>query len=124
MLQSEIAYCKSQNEPFDFSHYLILSKTYCEVESKLDAEENRPSKKGKKQEENTTFYFHPEDEALHRFATGSGNFDHDKAGDEGASDARRAFQEAGIKPQGHVILIEASKFADAVKGVGEYLSGN
>jgi protein BCP1 len=45
-------------------------------------------------------------------------------GEEGASDAKRAFQEAGIRPQGHLILIEANRFNDAIKGVGEYLSGN
>ncbi|THX94853.1 hypothetical protein D6D02_10053 [Aureobasidium pullulans] len=124
MLQEEIQWAIDEKEPYNFTHYLILSKTYTEVESKLDAQENRPQKKGKKQQEALTFYFHPEDEALQRFSVGSGNFDHDKVGEDGASDAKRAFQEAGIRPQGHLILVEASKFNDAIKGVGEYLSGN
>ncbi|KAI5273662.1 hypothetical protein E4T47_03182 [Aureobasidium subglaciale] len=124
MLQEEIQWAIDEKEPYNFTHYLILSKTYTEVESKLDAQENRPQKKGKKQEDTMTFYFHPEDEALHRFGVGHGNFDHDKVAEDGASDAKRAFQEAGIRPQGHLILIEAAKFNDAIKGVGEYLSGN
>jgi protein BCP1 len=127
MLQEEIQWALDEKEPYNFTHYLILSKTYTEVDSKLDAQENRPQKKGKKQggdQAAMTFYFHPEDEALQRFSAGFGNFDHDKVADEGASDAKRAFQEAGIRPQGHLILVEASRFNDAVKAVGEYLSGS
>jgi len=124
MLQEEITWALEEKEPYDFTHYLILSKTYQEVDSKLDAQENRPNKKGKKAEDaGMTFYFHPEDEKLHEYSVGWGNFEFEKATDEGASDAKRAFQEAGIKPMGHLTLIEAAKFDDAIKGIGEYLSG-
>lgn len=125
MLQEEIQWALDEKEPYDFTHYLVLSKTYQEVESKLDAQENRPNKKGKqaKKSEETTFYFHPEDEKLHEYSLGWGNYDYEKATDEGASDAKRAFQEAGIKPMGHLTLIEATKFDNAIKGIGEYLSG-
>lgn len=124
MLQEEIQWALDENEPYNFTHYLLLSKTYQEVDSKLDAEESRPAKKGKKKDkEPETFYFHAEDEKLHEYSAGWGNFDYDKATDEGASDAKRAFQDAGIKPMGHLVLIEAERFADAIKGVGEYLSG-
>lgn len=125
MLQEEIQWALDEKEPYDFTHYLILSKTYQEVDSKLDVEENRPGKKNKKaaQKEPETFYFHPEDEKLHEYSLGWGNFDYEKATDEGASDAKRAFQEAGIKPMGHLTLIEGGRFNDAIKGMGEYLSG-
>lgn len=124
MLLEEITWALQESEPYNFTHYLILSKTYTEVESKLDAQENRPNKKGKKKEQQAmTFYFHPEDEALQRFGMGFGDFEHDRVAEEGASDAKRAFQEAGIRPMGHLILVEAKRFNDAVKGVGEYLSG-
>ena len=124
MLQEEIQWALEEKEPYDFTHYLILSKTYQEVESKLDAQENRPNKKGKQAKPNLeTFYFHPEDEKLHEYSLGWGNFDYEKATDEGASDAKRAFQDAGIKPMGHLTLIEAGRFTEAIKGVGEYLSG-
>lgn len=110
-------------EPYEFTHYLIISKTYTEVASQLDAEDDRPQKK-KKAAKNVaaeSFYFHPEDEVLHKHALAHCFFDHTKQGDEGASDSKRAFQDMGIRPQGHLILIEGKKFEGAVKAVGEYL---
>lgn len=123
MLQEEIQWALDEKEPYQFSHYLILSKTYLEIESKLDMEDNRPNKKKRKDGDAEVFYFHPEDEVLHKHALAHATYEYTKQGDEGASDAKRAFQNAGIKPMGHLILIEASKFADAVKAVGEYLGG-
>ncbi|KAI9726773.1 MAG: Mss4p nuclear export [Chrysothrix sp. TS-e1954] len=137
MLLEEIAWAVQEKEPYSFSHYLILSKTYTEIASTMpsmddeDEGESQPVKKKKKKqkhgadigESGEVFYFHPEDEVLQRNAVGSGGFRYDKEGSEGASDAKRAFHEAGIKPLGHMILIEASKFERAVKDVGEYLNG-
>ena len=48
MLLEEIGWALEEKEPYTFSHYLILSKTYKEVDSKLDQEESRPTKKKKK----------------------------------------------------------------------------
>jgi protein BCP1 len=124
MLQEEIQWANDEKEPYNFTHYLILSKTYTEVASKLDAEDDRPSKKSKKASKDGAadmFYFHPEDEVLARHAVGSCGFEYEKQGDEGSSDSKRAFQELGVKPQGHMILIEAAKFDEAVKAVAEYL---
>lgn len=124
MLLEEIQWALEEKEPYQFTHYLVFSKTYTEVESKLDAEDNPPSKKkkaGSSGAASETFFFHPEDEILHKHASGWANFDYETQGDEGASDAKRAFSDAGVKPQGHLILMESSKFQDAVKAVGEYL---
>lgn len=118
MLVDEIEAAVEDKEPYEFSHYLILSKTYLETESTLDVEERR-RKKGK--QEASVFYFHPEDEVLHKHAVAYGSYPFTKA-DEAVADSKRAFQEMGVSPHGHMILIEASKFADAVKAVGEYLS--
>ncbi|EON60937.1 hypothetical protein W97_00147 [Coniosporium apollinis CBS 100218] len=124
MLLEEISWALEEKEPYNFTHYLVLSKTYTEVESKLDQEENRPQKKKRKDTKGEeTFYFHPEDEVLHKHALAQCSFEYTKQSDEGASDAKRAFQEMGIRPTGHMILLEASKFETAVKAVGEYLSG-
>ena len=60
---------------------------------------------------------------LHKHAVGFANFDYEKQTEEGASDAKRAFQELGVKSQGHLILMEGTKFEGAVKAIGEYLSG-
>lgn len=139
LLVEEVDLAVKDQEPFDFTHYLIFSKTYAEVDSKLDAEDSeRPSKKGKKSATTSqrggkkndddaaseTFYFHPEDEIWQKHAVGFSNFDYEKEADEGASDAKRAFAEAGIQPQGHMVLIEGKKkFHEAVKAVGEFLQG-
>jgi protein BCP1 len=128
MLQEELAWALEEKEPYEFTHYLIVSKTYTLVDSKLDAEDNPPSKKKKAAAASSgpdaeINYFHVEDEVWQRHALAYGGYDFEKVGDEGASDARRAFQEEGIRPQGLAILIEAGKFAGAIEAVGEYLGG-
>ncbi|RMZ91751.1 hypothetical protein DV736_g999, partial [Chaetothyriales sp. CBS 134916] len=122
MLLEEIQWALEENEPYNFSHYLILSKTYTEIQSKLDAEDDRPKKKKKAGGGLfETMYFHPEDEVLQKYALCAGGFDYSTHRDEGHSDSKRAFQEMGIRPQGHAILIEAAKFKDAVQDVAEYM---
>jgi protein BCP1 len=123
MLLEEIGWALEEKEPYTFSHYLILSKTYKEVTSKLDQEESRPAKKKKKDaaDPENTFYFHPEDEILHKHALGYCNFDYTHQGDEGAADSKRTFNELGVVPQGHMILVESGKFAEAVTAIAEFL---
>lgn len=124
MLESELAEAIKEKEPYEFTHYLIISKCYTEVASKLDLEDNPPSKKSKAAGAKAeVFYFHPEDEVWQRHAAAHAEFDYNLVGADGASDSKRAFQELGIRPQGNLMLIEASKFGEAVKAVGEYLSG-
>lgn len=123
MLLEEISWALEEKEPYNFTHYLVFSKTYREVASILDEEDNPKKKKLKKGGKKTlseTFYFHPEDEVLQRHALASGSFEYLK--EVGGSDAKRAFQELGIKPEGHIILIEAAKFEGAVKAVQEYFN--
>ena len=121
MLLEEIQWALEEKEPYMFSHYLILSKTYTEVASITDMEEDRPKKKVKAAAGLETFYFHPEDEVLHRHAVCQGGFDYTTKHDNGFSDSKRAFQELGVKPQGHMILIEAAKFQGAVQDMAEFL---
>lgn len=123
MLQEEIAWAIEDKEPYSFSHYLILSKNYEEIESKLDQEESRPQKKKKKDgEKSERFFFHPEDEILERHALCSGSVEYTHKFAEGHSDSKRAFQELGIRTNGSLMLIEGSKFEGMVKAVTEYLS--
>ncbi|ETI20767.1 hypothetical protein G647_07109 [Cladophialophora carrionii CBS 160.54] len=122
MLLEEMDWAVQDGEPYNFSHYLILSKTYTEVASKLDAEDEQPKKKKKSGSGSSEpLYFHPEDEVLHRYAICHGGFDYSIKQDDGHSDSKRAFQEMGIKPQGHATLIAADKFKDAVQNVADYL---
>ncbi|KAI9803340.1 MAG: Mss4p nuclear export [Piccolia ochrophora] len=123
MLLEEITWANDEKEPYQFSHYLVISKTYTEVMSSLDSGDGRPQKKSKRaQSEAQTFFFHPEDEVLQRHALLHGQFDYKLEGSEGASDSKRAFQEFGVKPQGHMLLLEASKFSPAVQAVKEFVS--
>lgn len=122
MLLEEISWAVEAKEPYSFTHYLIISKIYCEIDSLLDDEDDttRRHKKPKKVSKHTAsevFYFHPEDEVLQQHAELYGTFEYLAVPDKGQSDSKRAFQEMGIKPQGHMILIEASKFEAAVKGL-------
>lgn len=118
MLLDEIEAAVEDKEPYEFSHYLIISKTYHEVASNLDQNER---KKKKAKEEAPLFYFHPEDEVFQKHAAAYGSYQFTKD-EETVADSKRAFQEMGVKSQGFMILIEASKFAGAVKAVGDYLS--
>lgn len=122
MLVEEIQWALEEREPYQFSHYLILSKTYAEIASTLDGEENRPKKKKKaSSKEPETMYFHPEDEVLQQHALCYGGYNYTTPQDDGHSDSKRAFQELGIRPQSYAILIEAAKFQGAVRAVAEYL---
>ena len=130
MLLEEISWAIDEKEPYEFSHYLILSKTYTEISSSLDREIDSPRKKKKKQRMSTEtasnssiFYFHAEDEILEQHASLSGGFHYIREGED-QSDSKRAFQEAGIKPLGHFMLIETSRFAAAVKAVEDYIRGS
>ena len=124
MLLEEISWAVEEKEPYTFTHYLVLSKTYCETESHLDQDDDRPKKKKKhlaKIASHEAFFFHPEDEVLQRHALAHGSFPYLRDGSSGDADSKRAFQEMGVKPQGHMILIEAAQFEEAIKAIDEYL---
>ena len=123
MLLEEISWAIEEKEPYNFTHYLILSKTYQEVASLLDQEDDisrkhKKQKKAGKKGSSETFYFHPEDKVLQRHASLFGSYEYTRQA--GGPDSKRAFQELGIKPEGHMILIEAIKFEAAVKGLQDY----
>nr|POE51835.1 protein bcp1 [Quercus suber] len=127
MLEEEMAWAIDAQEPYQFTHYLLISKTYMEVDSMLDTEDDRPGKRLKQPSAGgkapQTFYFHPEDEVWQKHAMGFRDFDYETKADEGAADAKRAFQEAGVRPQGHLILMDKAGFEKGVKDVVEFLGG-
>ncbi|EFX03260.1 hypothetical protein CMQ_3189 [Grosmannia clavigera kw1407] len=136
MLADEIEAAVEDGEPYGFTHYLVLSKTYQEVQSSLavvvDSDEEDGSSRGggrrKKARSSGAgadgaspiFHFHPEDEVLQRHALAYGTYAFTKA-DEAVADSKRAFQDMGVQAHGLLILIEADKLAGAIKAMGEYL---
>ena len=129
MLLEEIQWAVEEKEPYTFTHFLILSKTYQEMKSTVDEEDDSTRKHKKQKKANRkggseTFYFHPEDEVLHKHASIFGDFEYVKEAVDGQPDSKRAFQELGIKPKGHMILIEAGKFEGAVKAMQAYFGQN
>ncbi|KAI9741452.1 MAG: Mss4p nuclear export [Claussenomyces sp. TS43310] len=123
MLMDEVESAVDDKEPYEFTHYLIVSKTYSEVTSSLDQEDAPRTKKNKAGKAKETFYFHPEDEILQRHALGYGGYEYTKDEGDAKADSKRAFQELGIKPQGSVMLVEAAKLEGAVKAVDSYIGG-
>ena len=127
MLLEEINWAREAQEPYNFTHYLILSRAYTEVISQLEdavppsAKKSKPSSSAAVTPE--VFYFHPEDEILKDRASASCAFEYTHQGDEGSSDSKRAFHETGVKAQGLMMLIDASRFDSTVKAVSEYLGG-
>lgn len=120
MLVDEIEAAVEDGEPYEFTHYLVVSKAYKEVESTLDVDEEAGGRKKKKvKAESPLMFFHPEVEVMQKHAVAWGGYEYTREGE--SSDSKRAFQEAGIKPQGYMVLIEASKFGDAVKAVARYI---
>ncbi|KAM4056654.1 protein BCP1 [Hirsutella rhossiliensis] len=113
MLIDEMEAAVEDKEPYEFSHYLIMSRAFHEIESTLDADDRKPKKA---REERVTQFFHPEDEIFHKHALAYGNFVYTKEGDV-VSDSKRAFQEVGIQTIGHMMLVEGSKFEGAVKEI-------
>ncbi|RPB18575.1 hypothetical protein L211DRAFT_859330 [Terfezia boudieri ATCC MYA-4762] len=141
MLQEEVQWALDEKESYDFEAYLILSKTYTEVASQLDAEDGAeeeeeikpkakkfksrmrevPRKKGtgigkvKKEVGKGVFYFHPEDEVLHAEAIAYTDYNYTKVPEAGTADSKRTFSDFGIVPQGHMILFKKDKLGHVVR---------
>ncbi|KAL2024032.1 hypothetical protein VTK56DRAFT_267 [Thermocarpiscus australiensis] len=113
----EIEAAVEDKEPYEFTHYLVVSRTYHEVASSLDQSER---KQKKAREEAELQYFHPEDEEMRKHALASGTYAFTREC-EAVADSKRAFQEMGIKSCGFMMLIEADKFQGAVQAIAEYV---
>ena len=138
MLQEEVQWALDDKEPYNFDSYLVLSKTYTEVPSKLDADDDeedeglqKPKSKkfksrmrqiprrkeieegeGKGKE---VFCFHLEDEVLHQSAVAWTDFKYTKEQGPGAADSKRTFSELGIVTQGHMVLFKKEKLGEVVR---------
>ena len=85
MMIEEIEAAVEDKEPYEFTHYLVVSRTYHEVASTLDDE--RKLKKARETAE--LMYFHPEDEEMRKHAVASGAYGFTKEEEEGQEGMRR-----------------------------------
>ncbi|KAF8435545.1 p21-C-terminal region-binding protein-domain-containing protein [Terfezia claveryi] len=123
MLQEEVQWALDEKESYDFEAYLILSKTYTEVASQLEAEDSaeeeeeiKPkAKKFKSRMRDEVFYFHPEDEVLHVEAIAYTDYNYTKVPEAGTADSKRTFSDFGIVPQGHMILFKKDNLGHVVR---------
>lgn len=118
MLQEELKKAVSENDPYDFEWYMFISKTYKEVASTADEEnEEQPQKKAKTEISGETFYFQSEDEIIAKYAEYQYDFKFTNNEKEQAADSRRAFSDFGISPARKLLLVHKSKFDDLVNEI-------
>lgn len=114
ILSEEIASKASSEPSYAFGHYILWSKSYTEIASKLDEEDDRPKKKGKSEKiKKEVFYFHSEDEILIKHASHRVQFQYSHENPE--SDSKRAFHDFGIKPTGELMIFTKEQLGKAVE---------
>ncbi|KAJ1913201.1 Mss4p nuclear export [Tieghemiomyces parasiticus] len=128
MLAEEVQWAVEDKEPYDFNHYIVLSKTYYQVDSTLDAEENETAppragkaaaagrKKGKFNE--TLLYVQPEEELLERFSEFHVDF---KPKNTAVSDSRRVFTDFGVVPARRCHVLTREKMVAFISELEPYV---
>lgn len=98
---------------------MFISKTYKEVTSTADEEnEDQPQqKKSKTEASGEVFYFQSEDEIIAKYAQHQFDFKFTNNEKEQAADSRRAFSDFGIAPARKLLLVHKSKFDDLVNEI-------
>ncbi|KAJ1986603.1 Mss4p nuclear export [Dimargaris cristalligena] len=130
MLAEEIQWAVEDKEPYEFEYYILISKTYRQVESSLDVddEEETPAAKSAKDKgrkkgrfADAVFYMQPEEEFVEQFAQIS--FDFRLSKESGVSDSKRTFNEFGIAPSRRCFIIAKDKMEEFVKGLESFVLG-
>ncbi|KAI8063354.1 p21-C-terminal region-binding protein-domain-containing protein [Gilbertella persicaria] len=117
MLQEELKKAVEEKEPYVFEWYMFISKTYKEVVSTVDEDEEPQQKKAKSSMDSETFYFQSEDEIIAKYAEHQFDFKFTNSDKEQAADSRRAFSDFGIAPSRKLFLVHKSKYDDLVNEI-------
>ncbi|KAF8491272.1 p21-C-terminal region-binding protein-domain-containing protein, partial [Gautieria morchelliformis] len=126
MLSDEIKWANEENEPYTFSHYLFITRTYRlspEDESAMDGVEitgppaKRPRKKKAVHVSNeggkaATFSFHPEDEHIQNFASHTLDY-------EFTNSQPREQDSFGLDMAARMMLVPADRLPALVEAMGE-----
>jgi len=126
MLLEEIQWAIDDKEPYEFAYYMVISKLYRMVESKVDKDENAPQtsvKNNKKsridpEDLNKVFYFQPEDEIIEKYSVLKVDFRMAKATN---TDSKRTFYDYGIDPFRRVLVFPADKLQTITNEISELL---
>ena len=125
MLLEEVKWAIEEREPYDFSHYLILSKTYQELEQSKGGDHiglhgDKKFRRVTSEASTDVHYFHPEDEVFHKHAIRFTSYSYQTQ--SGFSASEKVVPQHGIKAQGHAILIDAKGMGNAVQAVEDYVT--
>ncbi|TPX33435.1 hypothetical protein SeLEV6574_g08378 [Synchytrium endobioticum] len=134
MLMEEMQWAVEDGERYEFQHFVIISKTYREVESEVDgpqeANGNGNAVRGKKRKSSSgashdatsspIYYFQSEDEIFEKRC--EHYFDYTFDNDSQVSDSRRVFAEMGIEPARRVFLLHKDVMKDVMADLERLLS--
>jgi len=128
MLTNEMKWAIDDNEPYRFSHYLFISRTYHltpdEESAFLNSAPARPKATSKKSKKLTTqpepelapdgiYLYHPEDAFIKMFSTYSIDYQFSSAPEPRERDS------FGLDTRGRIMLVPAEKFPELVVKVNE-----
>lgn len=101
----------------EYEYLIVPSRVYILKESKLDGETPKSAKRGAGAAKTEHHLFHEEDRVLNNEAVASSHFPFKTPVEE--TDSRRAFQDHGIHPLGHLAILDAAKLPKVAEAVGD-----
>jgi len=126
MLAEEMKQASDENKPYQFSHYVIITRTYMlSAEDEAELASDPPSKKAKQSKPllgnasgtGVVFSFHPEDECIQKFTS----FTHDFSFTRAQPREKDAF---GLDVRARMMVIPAEKFSQLVQTIQEEFGVN
>ncbi|GAA5876960.1 hypothetical protein JCM3774_000551 [Rhodotorula dairenensis] len=143
MLQEELQWALEENEPYQFSHLLFLSRVFLSTTAALEDDPNAaleqaivaeagirslvaPKKKKQRKgatatarEDEKVWKYHPEDEFIEKFAEHTHIYKYARSrrqGQEGGED-----DDLGVEQRGQLMLVPWTKFHEIVDGMEEFV---
>ncbi|EJD55116.1 hypothetical protein AURDEDRAFT_109577 [Auricularia subglabra TFB-10046 SS5] len=114
MLLDEIQWAIDDNEPYTFSHFIFLSRTYTPTpEQEMDWQSDAPQQAKRRKEEPSgeegrTRSFHFEDEVIAKYASAVVDYTHSRA-------EKRDGESLGVETGGRLMLLDAAKLPAIVE---------
>ncbi|KAJ1977971.1 Mss4p nuclear export [Dimargaris verticillata] len=136
MLGEEIEWAVEDREPYDFSHYLVISKVYRQVAAVMDEDDDddnssddddqprhqpQPPPKNRKKGKfaDTVFYHQPEEELLAKLCDQT--FDYNLSKNSTVTDSKRAFNDFGIATSRRCFILSAAKMKEYATKLADFV---